>query len=146
MDVEPNEGSGVSTESVVEEVKENSWDEAEAAFDKLAEEESSEEKKEEVKESEKTSESQIEPEVVDYLKSLEGVKVPHKYKPLVEEWAKKTISELEGKKKTSDEAKQKELGDTQRAVSVFVDIFRDIAQNPEKIGDYVNQYGEHIGL
>lgn len=147
MDVETPQDSTATTDSaVVEEVKEEGqWAKAEEAFDKMVSEDS-QPKKEETKEQEKPEGSQLESEASDYLKSLETVKVPHKYKPLVEEWAKKTVSEIEGKQKAAVEATQKDLGETQKAVKIFVDIFRDIAQNPNKIADYVDQYGEHIGL
>lgn len=120
------------------------WEEAEAEFESLGGE------PKEVKKEEKAPESHIESEVPEYLK-LDGLRVPHKYKPFVEEHLKKVASEFEAKQQAEFEAKQQELGQHKEVVLGLVNVFKDIAQTPkeqvaQKLADYIERYGQNLGL
>ena len=131
----------VVSEPVVEEQLADDWAEAQDEFESTEETDQTEKKPVEAK---PDSESHIEPEKVGV--NLDDLKLPHKYKPFVKERIDKIVSEAETKFSAEREVAVKELGQHKEAVGGLVNIFKEIAQDPQKLVQYVQEYGEQIGL
>ena len=74
--------------------------------------------------------------------NLDKLAIPHKYKPMVEEHLKPIVSGFEAKlKETSDN-----FGVAKEGVVTLAAVLKDCAENPGKIPQYVEAYGEAIGI
>lgn len=129
-------------ESFSQEPAEDAWEEAKEAFEEPQEEvqQQVEEtpQQQEVKAEPKSQLEQGEPKAID----LEKLPIPRKYKGAVEEYVKPLLEESSKQVQATNE----KLGQYEQGFKSFVDVFRDIVQNPNKIPEYAAQYGELIGL
>ena len=107
-----------------------------------------EEPKEEVKEVKEEPKSQL--EQGESKIDLEKLKIPRKYKPLVEEYLKPLI---EGNSKQVEEVAS-QIGEYQSGLNTLVNVFKDIGEtavkNPEALGqkvmEYLAQHGQIVGI
>lgn len=142
-DVEVNEA-----ESDV--VEKDAWEEAEESFDEPLEESdtASEEPEEEIQQDKDESHlEQGQPDDnLNKLLDLKDLKCPEKFKPFVKERIEKIAEEVRGQaEKQVAEAKQysEELGGD---LVKMVNVFRDIAENPDRLLEYVEKFGGEIGI
>lgn len=85
---------------------------------------------------------QIENLSLDALLNLDDLRVPHKYKPYVKE----RIERLQSLMKKESDASGKSVADMKSASQSLVKAFQNIAKDPAKLKEYVEQYGEQLGL
>lgn len=127
-----------ATPSEVEEAPKEGWDDAQEAFEEADDTEVLEAPTEE----EATSHLEQAPtdggEKGDLDKALETLHIPHKYKGKVKEF-------LETQKGQQTELSSS-VQEFKQANDSLVNVFKEIAADPNKIVDYVLQYGEQIGL
>lgn len=80
------------------------------------------------------------------LLNLDDLKVPLKYKQAIKERIDKIVEDYGGKHKSELSAVAEELGQNKEAIGAFVDIFREIASDPERAADYIEKYGNQLGI
>lgn len=143
--VETNTDTAASTAATE---SSDQWSDAQEAFEEVEETTPAESKSPEQTQTKQDDQPQshIEQEdktqTNDLDKALETLPVPHKYKGKVKEFLQNQITSRE----QEVEKVQQNLGAHQEAVKSMVDVFRDIAHNPQRLAEYVVQYGRDLGI
>lgn len=73
---------------------------------------------------------------------LDDLAVPHKYKPLVQERIQKISSEFQSQVQAANSETEQVRG----AANGLLEVFREIATNPNRMADYIVEHGEKIGI
>lgn len=84
--------------------------------------------------------------VPEYLK-LDDLRVPRKYKQEVEKFIKdRVVSSIEKQNQESAKALEQEAGQHKELSRGLLQVFNEIAENPERAGYYIDKYGDQLGI